>query len=1040
MAAYNADLRIGITGKTQLNSLEKQLGRINKDLNQINKSLKAQTLTINTKGATRALDQLDRKINKLNRSVNVNANINERRRSSGGGGGGSSAAPIAFAVSPAAVSVGKEQKRIAEALTNEEQKRLDLGRERERQIERLQNGFEEILKTRTEIGKLANQQAKLQAKADNPKTGKNATAAALFGAGTNQAQGLKKVNAELNKSRKYLDVLEDTQIDINNRVVEASRAQGKYNAKLREGVKYQERSATAAAKASKQLKKFGQGAFAGGGVAASSALSQVPILGGAASGGLVGGLTAGKAGAVGGAIAGGVTDAIGQLAAFGNQAVKTATDINRLNKSLELAAGGDYLQSLQVIRRVVEDFNAPLTDATAQFTKLYASAQGSGLALGELEDLYVGLAAGNKAFAGDAEDLNGILRAFTQIISKGTVQSEELKGQVGERLPGAFALAADALGMTTAELQKALENGEVKSAEFVRKFGRYMLQFEDKAKTIADAPVEAGARLQRAITDLENEVGQDLATLGADFQDLATIIVTELTPVIKDLIGFAKDLKAVLSPLADTANNVGEAMSNAGVGLGDFIRQVILAIPLVRELYLGVKGLVELGKALGIGQESSGIFGGLPSDYKQTELAMFARAQRFRDGQKKGKDDGLDLDLDTGSGGGGTSGPRSTLADTQLDIQLQKELLAIEKERTGLIGKNNELADFALQQRELEATLIRDLAKVDLDNLDAASKEAEKTRLQIKYQIDLVRLTNEQKQAKFELQQAFDEQVKDLELQIALEQAVTQAQRDQLQLKEKLREIDDGPLSEEQKTQLKALEVELQQARDGNQGISGYMKQLQSEVTDTEAMIVSLSQTVVSELSTAMRESVMGLIDGTKTAQEAFADMFKNIGAAFIDMATQMIAKALVMKALGILTSSSSGSNGFSGAPQMSGIPFSAGGISYEGGGYTGNGARAGGLDGRGGYMAMVHPNETVIDHNSSMSRYAGPQNSGGFGGGTFRLETQVINGVEYATVDQVREMGQIATRDGAKQGQTRTMRTLQNSRSQRAKLGMNKR
>jgi tape measure domain-containing protein len=55
----------------------------------------------------------------------------------------------------------------------------------------------------------------------------------------------------------------------------------------------------------------------------------------------------------------------------------------------------------------------------------------------------------------------------------------------------------------------------------------------------------------------------------------------------------------------------------------------------------------------------------------------------------------------------------------------------------------------------------------------------------------------------------------------------------------------------------------------------------------------------------------------------------------------------------------------------------------------------------------------------------------------TFKLETQVINGVEYATVDQVRQMGQIATRDGAKQGQARAMNTLKNSRSQRQKLGM---
>ena len=55
----------------------------------------------------------------------------------------------------------------------------------------------------------------------------------------------------------------------------------------------------------------------------------------------------------------------------------------------------------------------------------------------------------------------------------------------------------------------------------------------------------------------------------------------------------------------------------------------------------------------------------------------------------------------------------------------------------------------------------------------------------------------------------------------------------------------------------------------------------------------------------------------------------------------------------------------------------------------------------------------------------------------TFRLETEVINGVEYATVEQVRAMGQAAARDGAAAGFGQSMKTLQNSRSQRAKLGI---
>lgn len=41
---------------------------------------------------------------------------------------------------------------------------------------------------------------------------------------------------------------------------------------------------------------------------------------------------------------------------------------------------------------------------------------------------------------------------------------------------------------------------------------------------------------------------------------------------------------------------------------------------------------------------------------------------------------------------------------------------------------------------------------------------------------------------------------------------------------------------------------------------------------------------------------------------------------------------------------------------------------SFDGGGYTGNGSRTGGLDGKGGFWAIMHPQETVIDHTKSGS------------------------------------------------------------------------
>ena len=55
----------------------------------------------------------------------------------------------------------------------------------------------------------------------------------------------------------------------------------------------------------------------------------------------------------------------------------------------------------------------------------------------------------------------------------------------------------------------------------------------------------------------------------------------------------------------------------------------------------------------------------------------------------------------------------------------------------------------------------------------------------------------------------------------------------------------------------------------------------------------------------------------------------------------------------------------------------------------------------------------------------------------TFKLETVVINGVEYATVDQVRKMGLQATKQGAKQGEAMTLRRLQMSPGARRRAGI---
>ena len=79
------------------------------------------------------------------------------------------------------------------------------------------------------------------------------------------------------------------------------------------------------------------------------------------------------------------------------------------------------------------------------------------------------------------------------------------------------------------------------------------------------------------------------------------------------------------------------------------------------------------------------------------------------------------------------------------------------------------------------------------------------------------------------------------------------------------------------------------------------MEELETAINDTEGQIVAMAQSVEGALSTAFNEIVMGVINGNANIQESFSKMFASIAADFIAMATKMIAKALILKALGVL-------------------------------------------------------------------------------------------------------------------------------------------
>jgi hypothetical protein len=110
-------------------------------------------------------------------------------------------------------------------------------------------------------------------------------------------------------------------------------------------------------------------------------------------------------------------------------------------------------------------------------------------------------------------------------------------------------------------------------------------------------------------------------------------------------------------------------------------------------------------------------------------------------------------------------------------------------------------------------------------------------------------------------------------------------------------------------------------------------------------------------VSSTLTSSFKTFFDFTNKEFLKFGKLAEKIVHAVIN---ELIRIHIIKKVLGF------GAKGFEGT--FLGDAFSSALDNFEGGGFTGHGARAGGLDGRGGRLAMVHPNETVIDHTKGQS------------------------------------------------------------------------
>ena len=131
--------------------------------------------------------------------------------------------------------------------------------------------------------------------------------------------------------------------------------------------------------------------------------------------------------------------------------------------------------------------------------------------------------------------------------------------------------------------------------------------------------------------------------------------------------------------------------------------------------------------------------------------------------------------------------------------------------------------------------------------------------------------------------------------------------------------------------------------------------QINKAVAKSSAEIEKEQKKFADGIANSFGSAFTSMIEGTKSVKDAFRDMARDI---ISQLYKVLVVEQMVQSISGVIQGAMipSGLGNVSGAPQLR-PP------SLDGGGYTGSGSRSGGLDGKGGFMAMLHPQETVIDH-----------------------------------------------------------------------------
>lgn len=232
------------------------------------------------------------------------------------------------------------------------------------------------------------------------------------------------------------------------------------------------------------------------------------------------------------------------------------------------------LEQMAFVRQLADEAGLSVRQLAKDYKLFGASAKELNFPLAESQEIFANLAKTGRTLHLETEDMEGIFRAITQIMNKGKVTAEELQNQLGERVPGAVALMAKSMKLSTEELAKQMEQGMVKAEDVLLSYSRTLAEtFGGDAYTKATQNLQANLmRVENSWTDFARQMFVVTEPIMSSIVELADEFLKFIT--VDDLQLFADQWGYALGDINTYAAASVLEVDNAGKSVEQLVEDL----------------------------------------------------------------------------------------------------------------------------------------------------------------------------------------------------------------------------------------------------------------------------------------------------------------------------------------------------------------------------------------------------------------------------------------------------------------------------------